>query len=148
MVTLSYFTEIDAPAEKIWKVLWSSETYLHWHSLLSQTLELKSDWKVGGKTEFLETPKNGLFSTISNLDIPNYVTFNHLGVLKNGFPEINTRKIKEWSGAPERYLLIPLEHGKIRLQVEVRDFQDRREKMDDAYPKALAVIKELSETRH
>ncbi len=145
MVTLSYFIEIQASPEKIWEVLWNPKTFSEWRGFFNPNASFQSDWKVGGQTRFLDSANSGLVSTISNLEESRFVTFNHLGILVNGVPETNTRLIKEWSGAPERYLLIPLEDDKIRLQVEVRDFRGMRDKMDDAYPKALELVKKMAE---
>jgi hypothetical protein len=45
---------------------------------------MKSDWKVGGKTYFLNEKGEGMVSTIDSLDEPNQIVFKHLGMIDNG----------------------------------------------------------------
>lgn len=54
METLIYEVEINAPIEKVWDVLWNSETYNAWTKFFAPDSSMRTDWKVGGKTYFLD----------------------------------------------------------------------------------------------
>lgn len=145
MDTLSYHTIIEAPKEKIWNVLWSKETFSNWRKYFYEENYFFTDWKVGGKTYFLVSKGNGKSSSITHLNAPDEVTFNHLGYLREGIEDINSKAVKEWSGAPERFVLIPLDDGKIRLQIELKDFENKKEILDKTIPQGLQLIKQEAE---
>lgn len=145
METLHYDIIISAPKSKIWEVLWSPETYPKWTRFFSEGSQMKSDWKIGGKTYFVNPDGNGMVATISSLDEPNEVTFNHLGTITNGIEDTESEEVKQWSGAPERYFLIELSDGTVKLQAEVQTLEDWKEMMDTGFTEGLKVVKELSE---
>jgi uncharacterized protein YndB with AHSA1/START domain len=97
METLSYETIIDAPKQKVWDILWRPETYSEWTNILVPDLVMKSDWKVGGKTYFLNEEGEGMVSTIDSLDEPNQIVFKHLGMIENGVKIPKAKKL--WNGA-------------------------------------------------
>jgi len=145
METLSYEIEINAPKTKIWDILWSPETYTEWTKFFSPGSQMKSDWKIGGKTYFTDPSGNGMVSTISTLEEPNEVTFNHLGMIQDGKEDTETKEVKEWSGAPERYFLIELDNGNTKLQVEVQVSSEWKPMMDKGFIEGLKIVKDLSE---
>lgn len=145
METLSYEIEINAPKTKIWDILWSPETYSEWTKFFSPDSQMKSDWKIGGKTYFVDSSGNGMVATISTLDEPNEVTFNHLGMIQNGIEDTESKEVKEWSGAPERYFLIELDNGMTKLQAEVQVSEEWKSMMDKGFSEGLKIVKELAE---
>src|SRR5690606_41075505 len=78
MVTLSHSIDIKAPAKKIWDVLWNSDSYAEWTQVFSEGSQYRSDWKVDGRTYFMDkSGRNGMVSTIDSLRIPYEVVFKH-----------------------------------------------------------------------
>lgn len=71
MKTLSYNIRIYATPERVWDILWGNETYNVWTKFFSCDSQMKSDWKVGGKTYFTDGDGNGMVSTIERIDEPN-----------------------------------------------------------------------------
>jgi len=145
METLSYEIEINAPKTKIWDILWSPETYSEWTKFFSPDSQVKSDWKIGGKTYFVDSSGNGMVATIGTLDEPNEVTFNHLGMIQDGIEDTESKEVKEWSGAPERYFLIELDNGMTKLQAEVQVSAEWKSMMDKGFSEGLKIVKELAE---
>ena len=147
METLSFDIIINATKEKIWNILWSPETYSEWTKFFSEnvTSTMKTDWEVGGKTYFLGDSGNGMVSTIKSMDKPNEITFAHLGMLINGVEDTKSKEVEEWSGAPERYFLIELDNGTIKLQVEVSTSSEWADHMKNGFTKGLEIVKNLSE---
>jgi uncharacterized protein YndB with AHSA1/START domain len=145
METLSYETVIDAPLQKVWDILWGPETYNEWTKFFSPSGSyMKSDWKIGGKTYFVDSNNEGMVSTIDSLEEPNQIVFKHLGMIKGGVEDTESMEVKQWSGAFEKYFLINLE-GKTKLHAEVQTEKDWEEHMNTGFTKGLEIVKSLSE---
>ena len=69
METLSYEIIINAPKQKVWNVLWGENTYSEWTKFFNPNSAsyMKSDWKIGGKTYFVNNEGAGMVSTIDAL---------------------------------------------------------------------------------
>ncbi|NIF04717.1 SRPBCC domain-containing protein [Chryseobacterium sp. Tr-659] len=144
METLSYETIIDAPRQKVWDILWSPETYSEWTKYFGAGSIMKSDWKVNGKTYFLNAQGEGMVSTIDSLDEPNQVVFKHLGVVKDGVEDIHSKEVMEWNGSFEKYFLIDFD-GKTKLHAEVQVEKQWQDHMNTGFTKGLMVVKSLAE---
>ncbi|ALR30635.1 ATPase [Chryseobacterium sp. IHB B 17019] len=147
METLSYEKIIDAPKQKVWDVLWNSETYSEWTKFFSPGSVMKSDWKVGGKTYFINAEGEGMVSTIDSLEEPNQLIFKHLGMVdKDGNEDTQSKEVMEWSGCYEKYILIDFD-GKTKLHTEVQVDKDWEEHMNNGFIKGLEVVKDLAEAK-
>ena len=146
MVTIIHETDIKAPAEKIWQVLWNVDTYRKWANCFSEGSYYESDWQVGGKTLFLDSAgKNGMLSTIETLNAPFEVVFKHLGFLKDGEEVFITKEVAEWSGAQEKYILTEFP-GYTKLTTKTQTMQEYEDYMKNAFHRAFEKIKELAES--
>ena len=145
METVSYHIVISAPKNKIWDVLWSPETYGIWTKFFHPDSHMKTDWQVGGKTFFMDSNGNGMVSTIESMDEPHSIVFQHLGTLKDGVEDTKSRDVESWSGAQEKYFLIALEDGTVKLQSEVQIEDEWKEMMDNGFTKGFQKVKELAE---
>ncbi|GEN71649.1 SRPBCC family protein [Chryseobacterium lathyri] len=147
METLSYELVIDAPSQKVWDVLWNPDTYTEWTKFFGSGSKMKSDWKVGGKTYFVNAEGAGMVSTIDSLDEPNQIVFKHLGMVdKEGNEDTQSKEVMEWSGCFEKYILIDLE-GKTKLHVEVQVEKEWKDDMDKGFTQGLEVVKNLAENK-
>lgn len=145
METLSYETVIDAPLQKVWDILWSPETYSEWTKYFGAGSVMKSDWKVGGKTYFLNAQGEGMVSTIDSMDEPNQIVFKHLGMVdKDGHEDTQSKEVMEWNGSFEKYFLIDFD-GKTKLHAEVQVEKQWQDHMNTGFTKGLMVVKSLAE---
>jgi len=145
MEKLKYQIEIDAPAEKVWNILWNEKTYSQWTYYFSPDSNMVTDWEVGGKTYFTDSSKkNGMVSTIERIEEPKHLIFKHLGELHNGVEDVDSEKVKAWNGSLEAYYLDE-NNGKTTLKVEVDSNNEFKEMFDNGFKKGLEVIKNLSE---
>jgi hypothetical protein len=139
-----YATSISAPREKVWKVLWDDATYRAWTSAFTEGSYAVSDWKEGSSIQFLAPDGNGMYSTIAR-SIPNeFMSFRHIGMMKEGKELPLDEETKKWSGAHENYTLKEA-NGKTELLVEIDMADEHANMFDDVFPRALAKVKELSE---
>ena len=144
MKKLNFNTRINAPKEKVWKVLWQDDTYRKWTSAFSEGSYAVSDWNEGSKILFLSPGGEGMFSTIDK-KIPNeYMSFKHLGTVKGGIEQPETEESKGWSGAKENYILKERD-GATELDVEMDITEDFEQYFQDTFPKALERVKDLAE---
>lgn len=141
MKTLNYETEINAPVEKVWEMLWNPEMYREWTQFFSTGSVMKSDWEINGKTYFLDGNGDGMVSTIKTLNPPFEVIFSHLGVVKDGVEDISSRAVEEWSGAEEKYFLHSVDENRTHLQVIVHTIQEYEEHMTTGFRKGFDLLK-------
>jgi uncharacterized protein YndB with AHSA1/START domain len=145
METLSYETVIDAPVQKVWDILWNPETYSEWTKYFGAGCVMKSDWKIGGKTYFLNAEGEGMVSTIDSMDEPNQIVFKHLGMVdKEGNEDTRSKEVMEWNGSFEKYFLIDFD-GKTKLHAEVQVKKQWQDHMNTGFTKGLMVVKSLAE---
>ena len=144
MEKLKFNISINAPREKVWKILWDDKTYRKWTAPFSEGSYMKSDWKIGGKTLFLGSEGNGMVSTIDQLKENEFLSFKHLGMIKDGKEDLESEEIKKWSGLLETYVLEYSENQTF-LSVYLDIGDDYKVYFIETFPKALKIVKELSE---
>jgi len=137
--------KINAPREKVWEVLWNDSTYREWTKVFSEGSRAVSDWKEGSKVQFLSETGEGMFSKIAK-KVPNeFMSFTHLGVMKDGKELPIDKETEKWSGAQENYTLKEA-GGLTELKVELDTVDDYQEYFNETFPKALAKVKDLAES--
>ena len=136
--------EIAAPKEKVWKVLWGDTTYPAWTSAFAEGSRAETNWEEGSKVLFLDGRGHGMVSTIAK-KIPNeFMSFKHLGTVKDGVEDFESEQTKEWSGALENYVLKTV-NGKTELFVDMDIAEEYKDYFMNTWPKALDKVKELAE---
>lgn len=145
MNTLTYSIHIESPKEKVWDTMLTDATYRAWTKPFNETSYYVGDWSEGSKMLFLGTDTNGevaggMVSTIAK-NIPyEYISIKHLGMMEKG-------EEKPWAegNAFENYTFSEKDNG-TEVSIELTNIPDEyKEMMDEMWPKALLVLKELSE---
>ncbi|MBA3898912.1 MAG: SRPBCC domain-containing protein [Bacteroidetes bacterium] len=148
MEKMKFTIDINAPREKVWKILWNDETYREWTKAFSEGSHAVSDWNEGSKIHFLDPNGQGMYSTIDR-KIPNeFMSFKHIGMIKDGEEQPVDEETKSWSGAMENYKLE--EHDGITTLTVENDTsgEDWENMLKEAFPKALKIVKDLSEKEY
>ncbi|HMK05576.1 MAG TPA: SRPBCC domain-containing protein [Ferruginibacter sp.] len=145
MEKINFSASINAPREKIWKILWDDATYRQWTTPFCEGSYAQTDnWKEGTKVLFLSPGQNGMVSSVAANRPNEFMSFEHHGEMKEGVEDTTSDKVKEWAGAKENYTL--KENGGVtELTVEMDINDDFKQYFQDAWPKAMAEIKRLSE---
>jgi hypothetical protein len=107
---------------------------------------MESDWQIGGRTLFLGSEGNGMVSTIDQLKENEIMSFKHLGMIKDGIEDLESEEVKKWVGSLETYTLENVEE-KTKLSIELDIDESHREYFMEVFPKALGLVKELSEKK-
>lgn len=140
MHRLHFSLDINAPRERVWKVLWVEETFRDWTSVFAEGTEgsyIKSNWEEGSRFEFFES-NVGSYGVIEKL-VPNEsITFKHLGEIQNKeeYPFEKPRL--------ERYMLREND-GVTTLALDQDIPEEHKSMFEEATPKAFERIKELVE---
>lgn len=136
---------IDAPREKVWDVLWSDDTYREWTSVFSPGSRAETDWNEGSRVLFLNSEGEGMVSRIAKKKDNEYMSFEHLGEVHNGVEDLETEKVRSWSGAHENYTLKSVD-GKTELVVDMDVTDEFKDFFTTTFPKALDKLKSIVET--
>lgn len=145
METLNYETIINAPIQKVWDILWDQQTYSEWTQFFIEGSQLKTDWKIGGKTYFLDAKGNGMVSTIKSLNEPHEIIFSHLGLIKDGVEDIKSQAVEEWSGMEEKYFLRAINESITELRAITHTEKNNQELMNNGFKKGFEIVKNLAE---
>ena len=146
METLNYEVHINAPIQQVWDLLWNPETYGQWTQFFQEGSQMRSDWKIGGKTYFSDVNGEGMVSTIESLEAPFEVVFKHLGIVRNGIEDTQSREVKEWSGNEEKYFLRAIDDNTTELRAIVHANDDYQEMMNTGFNKGFDLLKKIAES--
>ena len=146
MKTLQFTKEIKAPIQKVWDTLWNETTYSQWTKPFNPEggSTVQSDWKVGGKTLFLDMNGSGMVSTIKSKNEPYEIVFEHLGEVVDGHEDISSEKVKSWAGSLEEYHLSE-SNGITTLKGSVQTGEEWEGMMTNGFTKGFEIVKELAE---
>lgn len=154
MEKLKFNIAIDAPAERVWDILWRDDTYRAWTKPFNEgsyavpdskkDSYTAKDWREGSKVLFLDGNGQGMVSTIAR-NIPNeYMSIRHLGMIDNGVEDTTSEKVSVWAGAMENYTLKTV-NGKTELSIESDITEEYKDMFSKMWPKALETVKRLAE---
>lgn len=147
MVQQNFSIKINASKEKVWNVLWDDDTYRKWTSVFMPGSHAVSDWEEGSKILFLSADGGGMTSKIVK-KIPNkFMSFQHLGMVKDGKEIPATDVVNTWQGMFENYTLDEME-GITHLVVTMDATEEMENYFKDIFPKALAMVKALAENNN
>lgn len=145
MEKIKFSTSIKAPKEKVWKILWDDASYRKWTSAFHEGSYADTDnWKEGSKVLFLSPGGDGMVSTVVANRPNEFMSFKHLGEVKDAVEDTTSEKVKKWAGATENYTLTEKE-GVTELIMEMDINAEFKDMFMNRWPKALEQVKILSE---
>ena len=146
MEKLNFSVSINAPKEKVWKVLWDDSSYREWTRVFSEGSYAETDnWKEGSKVRFLSAnATDGMVSEVAANRPYEYMSFRHLGIVKDGKDDMDSDEVKAWAGSTENYTLEE-NNGATNLKVDMDASNEFKEYFDKTWPRALDKVKTLSE---
>lgn len=143
---LQWSVDIAAPAATVYETLVGPETYTQWTSAFGDGLYFEGSWQKGGRIRFLTPGGHGVTSEIAENRPNEFLSIRHLGyIADDGVEDTSSEAIRAWAPAYENYTFTATPSG-TRLTVD-QDLTDEFESMVETWPKALAQLKALCETR-
>ena len=145
MEKINFSATINAPKEKVWKTLWDNESYKNWTSVFAEGSTVETDnWKEGSKILFTDGKGSGMLSKVAANRPNEFMSFEHLGMVKDGVEDTTSDDVKGWAGAIESYTLKQT-NGTTELKVEMDINDEYKDYFLKTWPQAMDKIKELAE---
>ncbi len=148
MQRLNFQISINAPADKVAKIMLGKETFKLWTVEFEPTSDFVGSWGKGDKIYFTSTDsdskKSGMVSEIAE-HIPNkFVSIRHYGILDDGREILEGEQVEKWAGGFENYIFEEID-GITTVKVELDTTEETIPYFNLTYPKALGRLKELCE---
>ena len=142
---IEFITTINAPAPTVWRLMLGPEGYKQWASAFAEGCYFEGSWAQGAKIKFLSTSSgDGMISEIDQHRENEFISIRHLGFISNGVEDTASESVRAWAPAYENYTFISAPEG-TKLVVELDVPGEWEQYMNEAWPKALALLKQLSE---
>lgn len=151
MKKLQFKKDINAPAQKVYETmlgLKNKSTYEDWTSAFNPTSSYEGSWEQGSKIYFVGVDENGkkggMVSQIEAHQPAKFVSIRHYGFL-DGDTEVTTgEQVEQWAGGHENYSFQE-NNGMTTVTVDVDVTEDHLDYFKTTYPKALELLKKISE---
>jgi len=142
--------DINAPKEKVWKIMLEDKTYREWTSAFHEGSYYEGSWEKGCDIRFVAMDDGKLSGMASKIveNIPyEYISIEHIGEVKDGVVDTSSENAKQWIGAHENYIFKE-QNGVTTLTVELEGAEINQEmgKMfEEMWPNSLQKLKEIVE---
>ena len=142
MKEMQFTIEISASRQKVWDTLWQDETFRQWAGLIDPGTYMVGELVEGKEVQFVSAENGyGVTSLVEKLTHGEFLLLRHQADTQQ-FGE--SGRDKEWTGGTESYMLT--EQDGVTTLIAAFDVPSEMEDyFADAYPKALACVKELAE---
>jgi hypothetical protein len=145
-VTRIQFTVvINAPAAEVWRHVTSPESYKCWASAFAEGSHFEGSWEQGSQIRFLCPSGDGMVAEIAENRENEFISIRHLGIIANGVEDTTSEAITAWAPAYENYTFLALPEG-TKMVVDQDVAIEWEECINEAWPKALVLLKGLSES--
>lgn len=141
MKKLSFEIQISAPPEKVWSVLWDEISYRQWTTAFTEGSFYQGTLEEGSIVKFFDPNNNGMYSRVVKNIANTEMKFLHLGEIYDGI-EVP----QQWGEATEAHILEENEEG-TQLIIKIQTPEEFKEFFEEKFPKALGIIKNLSENQ-
>ena len=145
MKKLHFDIEINAPSHRVYNTMIGDKTFREWATAFGVGCYFEGSWNTNDKIKFLAPEGGGMLSEIA-MNKPNeYISIRHLGMIKNGIEDTQSDAVKSWAPAYENYTLLEIgEKTQVKIDMDIAD--EWKEYMNETWPKALSILKEICES--
>lgn len=139
-----FTTTINAPVPTVWRLMIGPESYKRWTSAFAEGSYFEGTWEQGSKIRFLSPEGGGMIAEIAENREHEFISIRHLGFIKDGVEDTTSDAVRAWAPAYENYTFISIPEG-TRLVVDMDVSSEWETFMNEAWPKALKLLKEMCE---
>ena len=136
--------EINAPKQKVWDTMLNDETYRQWTVAFHEGSHAIGNWEEGSKMIFTDGSGSGMLSRVKSHARNEELTLEHYGMMKDNKEDLESDEVKKWAGSLETYR-ISESGGKTHLEIEMDITPEYEEYMNEAWKKALELLKNIAE---
>ena len=124
-------------------------TYRQWTTAFSPGSYFVGDWSLGSKMLFLGPHSDGsgeagMVSRIADNKLYEFLSIEHLGIVKDGVEDTTSEEAKKWSPAFENYTFRAMDGG-TEVQVDIDVDDEHAELFEGMWNEALKQLKTLAE---
>lgn len=141
---IQFTVEINAPASVVFRHVTSPESYKIWASAFAEGSHFNGSWEQGSKIRFLSPSGDGMVAEIAENRENEFISIRHLGFISKGVEDRTSEAVKAWAPAYENYTFLDVSAG-TKMVVDQDVSPEWENYLNDAWPKALALLKKLSE---
>ncbi len=139
---------IHAPREKVWDTMLNEATYRQWTMAFYPGSYYKGSLAQGEKILFLgptgEGGEMGMVSRVAEIRPHEFISFEHLGIIKNGVEDTESEEAKKWAPAFENYTFNEIEGG-TELVIDQDIESGEKAQFEEMWQRALLLLKEIAE---
>ncbi len=136
---------IDAPKEKVWDTMLEDATYREWTKIFEPGSHYEGSWEEGSEIKFFSADeKMVMYSRIKENRLHEYVSIEHIGIIKDGVLDTTSDEVKKWAPSYENYTFTTTDNG-TELSVDIDINDEYKTSFEEMWPKALEVLKALVE---
>ncbi|MEP7317411.1 MAG: SRPBCC domain-containing protein [Panacibacter sp.] len=147
MEKMNFSVNINAPKEKVWNALWDDVSYRNWTSAFAAgSYAVTDNWEEGTKVLFLDAKGSGMVSKVAVNKPSEFMSFEHIGEVRDGVEDTTSEAVMQWKGATENYTLKPVADGTLLcVEMEANISESFKEYFEKTWPLALEKLKSLAE---
>jgi hypothetical protein len=149
MEKMHFSTSINAPKTKVWDTMLQDATYRVWTSAFNPGGSwYEGDWNQGSTIRFLGPGEDGelggMVGRIKENRLYDFVSIEHLGLIRDGVEDTTSEAAKKWAPAFENYTFTEKD-GATEVLVDMDIDEEHKAIFQVMWPKALQKLKELAE---
>ena len=152
MNKISHSIIIKARPEVVWETVIDPIKYMKWTYVFSEGSYFEGGWNEGDSIHFLTKSEGeglaGMVGEIAEVRYPEFISIRQIGFVSNGVVDTTSDSVKEWAPAYENYTLDLIDEHHTKFTVDVETQEEYTEMFDDVWPKALELLKDISEDSH
>lgn len=136
---------IAAPPAVVWRHVTDPDSYRRWTSVFAEGSRFEGSWEPGATIRFLGPSGDGMVAEIAESRPNEFISIRHLGMISNGVEDTTSPAVLAWTPAFENYTFLPTPDG-TTMVVDQDVAAEWEQHMNEAWPRALAILKQLSES--
>lgn len=150
MQEIHFSIHIQAPKEKVWNTMLEDATYREWTKVFCPGSYYEGSWNEGSEIRFFGEDENGnsgadgMYSRIKENRLYEFVSIEHLGMIKGGAVDTASDEVKKWLPSFENYSFKEVEGG-TEVSVDMTTTEEYKTMFEESWPKALEALKVICE---
>ena len=147
MQILHFSIQINAPKEKVWSTMLEDATYRVWTEPFEAGSHFDGSWDEGSFIKFLTADtKTGMYGHIKENSLHEYISVEHIGMIKEGEIDTTSEEVLAWVPAFENYTFTTKDGGtEVSVDIDININDEFKAYFDEKWPEALQILKSLAE---
>lgn len=148
MERLVYTIPIKASPPEIWEILFSTATFPIWSAPFSDGNQVYGTWLEGTEIMILNRNREGVVYLVEINEPFKQMSLKHAGIFKDGQKYPDNPEVLEFAGGYENYYIENSDNELIESNLRIEKDANAVQKtfFDTVFPKALEIIKSMSES--